>query len=221
MTRRSDGFTLIELLVAITLLAVIAVVSWRGLDSLLRSREALVSNDTNLIGLTRAFSQFSSDCAQLADPQDLRRSPVELEADRLLLIRDRVGHEQPTRWQVVMYTVRDGILTRHQSPPVADITTLEATLRTMGSNVDSNGQGTARVHLVEHVAGLHGRTWIEPGGWRSDSAAALSALRNPGTTAVAQAAPAPVVRALELALVVRHPEAGAAQRFVKTCLTGK
>ena len=33
------GFTLIELLIAITLMAVLAGLSWRGLDSLMRSRD--------------------------------------------------------------------------------------------------------------------------------------------------------------------------------------
>ena len=40
MARRtlSAGFTLIELLVAIGILAMVAVLGWRGLDSIVRSR---------------------------------------------------------------------------------------------------------------------------------------------------------------------------------------
>ena len=37
--QRQRGFTLIELLIAITLMAVLAGLSWRGLDSLMRSRD--------------------------------------------------------------------------------------------------------------------------------------------------------------------------------------
>jgi general secretion pathway protein J len=37
---RARGFTLIEMLVAIALLAVIALLSWRGLDSTIRGRDA-------------------------------------------------------------------------------------------------------------------------------------------------------------------------------------
>src|SRR5260364_251272 len=35
---RAQGFTLIELLVAIAILALVAVLSWRGLDQILRAR---------------------------------------------------------------------------------------------------------------------------------------------------------------------------------------
>ena len=36
---KQQGFTLVELLIAITLMAVLAGLSWRGLDSLMRSRD--------------------------------------------------------------------------------------------------------------------------------------------------------------------------------------
>jgi general secretion pathway protein J len=37
--RQQQGFTLIELLIAITLMAVMAGLGWRGLDGLMRSRD--------------------------------------------------------------------------------------------------------------------------------------------------------------------------------------
>src|SRR5690606_41154958 len=39
--RRTAGFTLLELLVAVALMAILAVLSWRGLDSVLASREPI------------------------------------------------------------------------------------------------------------------------------------------------------------------------------------
>ncbi|MGE0072697.1 MAG: type II secretion system protein J, partial [Thiomonas sp.] len=36
---RPAGFTLIELLVAVTILAVVAALGWRGLDTVARSRD--------------------------------------------------------------------------------------------------------------------------------------------------------------------------------------
>ncbi|MFL6716736.1 MAG: type II secretion system protein J, partial [Burkholderiaceae bacterium] len=41
--RSQRGLTLIELLIAITVLAVVAVLGWRGLDSIVRSRIALTA----------------------------------------------------------------------------------------------------------------------------------------------------------------------------------
>ena len=58
------GFTLIELLVAVALLAVLAILSWRGLDTVLQSRERLVTESNELRSLTLALAQLEEDLLQ-------------------------------------------------------------------------------------------------------------------------------------------------------------
>ncbi len=41
--KRRHGFTLVELLVAISILAILAVLGWRGLDSIVRARIGLTA----------------------------------------------------------------------------------------------------------------------------------------------------------------------------------
>ena len=62
----ATGFTLIELLVAIGILAMVAVLGWRGLDSIMRSREVLTSQLEQARGMQLAFAQMQSDCDHLA-----------------------------------------------------------------------------------------------------------------------------------------------------------
>src|SRR6516162_9484545 len=52
--KTAAGFTLIELLVAIAILAVIAVLSWRGLDQIIRGRQTI----TNAMEDERVFAQL-------------------------------------------------------------------------------------------------------------------------------------------------------------------
>ena len=59
--RSGRGFTLIELLVACALMAVLALLSWRGLESILQSRERLMIASDELRSLTLAFSQMDED----------------------------------------------------------------------------------------------------------------------------------------------------------------
>ena len=69
MARRNHsagGFTLIELLVAIGILAMVAVLGWRGLDSIMRSREVLTGQLEQARGMQLAFAQMQSDCDHLA-----------------------------------------------------------------------------------------------------------------------------------------------------------
>jgi general secretion pathway protein J len=66
------GFTLIELLVAITILAIVAVLGWRGLDGIIRSRVALTAQMEQTRGMQLAFAQMQSDCENMAAPAQVR-----------------------------------------------------------------------------------------------------------------------------------------------------
>lgn len=211
----NTGFTLIELLVAITLLAVIAVLSWRGLDSLMRGRDAIVSEEARLRALNRTFSQLDSDCAALADPQGQQHSPVMLAPNQLVLVRDRREAQQPTQWQVVTYALESGHLVRMASAPLGDTAKLAAALQAGTTQAVT----ASPVTLVDDVAQLAARAWIEPGGWVTRTAAADTALQPPPAVP-GQTPAAPVIRAIELSLDIAT--AGSApQRYTKTCLTGR
>ncbi len=68
--RRTRGFTLLELLVAVTLMAIVALLGWRGLDALLGARERIGRAGDDLRALSVVFSQVE---------EDLRRAwPVRL-----------------------------------------------------------------------------------------------------------------------------------------------
>ncbi|HEY0587408.1 MAG TPA: prepilin-type N-terminal cleavage/methylation domain-containing protein, partial [Pseudoduganella sp.] len=70
--KNARGFTLIELLVAITVLAIVAVLGWRGLDGIVRSREQLTLNMEQTRGTQLTFAQMQSDLEQIADKPLLR-----------------------------------------------------------------------------------------------------------------------------------------------------
>ncbi len=72
--RAQRGLTLIELLVAVVLLAVIASMAYRGLDSMTRSSERVEAEVERWQGLALFFERFASDVAQPA------RRPVRLMA---------------------------------------------------------------------------------------------------------------------------------------------
>ncbi|WP_409374704.1 PulJ/GspJ family protein [Verminephrobacter aporrectodeae] len=63
-TRRARGrrgFTLIELLVAIGVMALLAILSWRGLDGMLRAQETTRQRADELLVLQAALSQWGTD----------------------------------------------------------------------------------------------------------------------------------------------------------------
>ena len=63
------GFTLLELIVAAGILALIAVFSWRGLDQLLREREAIASSQETIDAMQRSFARIERDAMLARDAQ--------------------------------------------------------------------------------------------------------------------------------------------------------
>ncbi|MGA9851560.1 MAG: type II secretion system minor pseudopilin GspJ [Gammaproteobacteria bacterium] len=71
MKQRVSGFTLIELLVAVAIFAVIAVLAYGGLDSVIRQREQTSAIMNRLRVLQQAMSILTQDFSQL-EPRPVR-----------------------------------------------------------------------------------------------------------------------------------------------------
>ncbi len=121
--RHSRGFTLIELLVAVGLLAIVSILSWRGLDAVLQSRDRLVQESNELRSLTLALAQLEEDLLQTWPIRNLstRLVPVQVplglgtggaSSQSIVLIREVARRGMATRMQRVVYQVRDGVLAR-------------------------------------------------------------------------------------------------------------
>jgi general secretion pathway protein J len=188
MRSRARGFTLIELLLAISILAIIAVLGWRGLDSIVRSRETLTAGMDQSRGLQLAFAQMQSDCENMASGLLLRnRAFLQAEDNRITLVRMVLGENQPTRLQVVSYRVVDGVLTRRESASTRELTQLDGLWQAALSDTDP----AAAVALQAGVQNMVMRFWVSAansgvsvvsnaGGWRP-AAGALTA-GAPGVT---------------------------------------
>lgn len=60
------GFTLVELLIAIVIMALLAILSWRGLDGMTRVQTATQTNTDGVLALQAGLSQWQADLDALA-----------------------------------------------------------------------------------------------------------------------------------------------------------
>ena len=160
---RRGGFTLVELLVAISILAIVAVLGWRGLDGIVRARVALTAQIEATRGMQLAFAQLQSDAEHMADPKALQNRPYLLaDTDSMTIVRNVFHENEASMLQVVSYRVVDNVLLRRESVGTRDLVQLDVLWKAAISNLDT----TPPVALQSGVTGMLVQTW-ETNGWRT------------------------------------------------------
>ncbi len=179
MRRAASGFTLVELLIAISLMAVLAVLGWRGLDSVLSSRERIVEASDSLRALSVAFHQLDEDL-RLSWPVRLRKlsvAPIGFGVDQagadpaLQLVREQASELAPARLQRVVYRIRSGVLERGFAQWVDAAS---------GAADEPAARAYTWQPLLAGVTALQMRGWIDGQGWVGASAIAARSGAAPG-----------------------------------------
>jgi general secretion pathway protein J len=137
------GFTLIELLIAITLMAVLAGLSWRGLDSLMRSRDITQAQVEKTAVLQTVLAQWQADLNAVqpvpSNNANTTDAGVQWDGRTLRLTRRatawRADGADAGLW-VVAWTLRDNQWLRWQSAPVQT----RAALQQAWANAERWGQ---------------------------------------------------------------------------------
>lgn len=190
--KRACGFTLIELLVAIAILAVVAILSWRGLDQIIRGRETITRSMADERVFAQMFDQMQIDCRRAADDDEAGVSAISLNEDVLQIVRTfAVPPGAAPRLQVVRYRLNEGRVVRYASPPLANRGELGRALR--GGESDA----WSALPMMGGVDSINARFYVPKVGWISDMqdvGAQLAA--NIGNLKVPSPAHAPLPRAV-------------------------
>jgi general secretion pathway protein J len=176
--REQTGFTLVEVMIAITIMALLSLMAWRGLDGVSRANRRLESRTEDIARLMRALDQMERDLAlrvttelpsrEFSEVQDAPSTaappPVELLPSALRVRRQvelpffieiiRAAPAAPGYWQRVQWWQRGHALYRAAGTPATSFP-LPAP------------DTSERVAVLDDIAAVRIRAW-EPGqGWRN------------------------------------------------------
>ncbi|KQU67049.1 MULTISPECIES: prepilin-type N-terminal cleavage/methylation domain-containing protein [unclassified Rhizobacter] len=116
---RTGGFTLIEVLVAMTIMAIVAMMSWQGVDGIVRARAASQQRLEQVLRVSSVLAQWEQD---LDNAQDSGVLPSAMAFDGASM---RVSRRVPGGMQMVVWSLRGGTWLRWAGPVVTTASELQ------------------------------------------------------------------------------------------------
>jgi general secretion pathway protein J len=157
------GFTLIEVLVAVALMAIVSVLAWRGLDSVVRTRDHVQRDADRDDALLRVLGQLQQDTQMRAPDTVLDGGAADVVVKRTLPAALRVnnahdgaevdivrGPAPAGGWQIVRWW-RDGNALRRAAAP--------------GSSAFPLPRPGPGADVLDGVVGFSVEAWVPGHGW--------------------------------------------------------
>lgn len=175
--KASKGFTLIEVLVASAILALMALISWRGIDGMFRTQTALQTRSDATHTLQIGLAQWRTDLDNMVV---LQGTPALDWDGRVLRITRQHSQDARSGVQVVAWTLGKGQWTRWQSEPLTLSDGWEEAWKQAQVWAESAGNLSAN---TSHEVLIHPlRTWQiyyhRDGAWSNPLSSAVTAKSN-------------------------------------------
>lgn len=112
--KSNHGFSLIEVMIALIIMAIIGIMSWRGLDSSLRSKDIIEQHIVEHQAIQTLINYWQSDCKSLTNGIN-SEIPSFIKGNKNFWLMKHVNSLNTQGWQIIAYTLVNNKLQRLQS----------------------------------------------------------------------------------------------------------
>ena len=176
--RLRAGFTLVEVLVALLIMAVIATIGWRGIDSMARTRELAQESAEKTLRLSAIVGQLEADLMAVQDNASV--PALAFDGASLRLVRRSEGG-----LQMVVWALREG---RWQRWASAASTRVQGLQDAWMASQQLQGLEPAQMTLLQDVSSW--QVYFYRGGW-SNAQSSGNVVPAAAVVAAAPVVPAP------------------------------
>lgn len=117
-TQKQAGFSLIEVMIALVIMSMLGLMSWRGLDALIRGKERIEAYSRQHRDIHYALALLDRDCNAMLRAETFGSPPVLLGNESVWWMRSMGNNDKPG-WQLVGYQTKSDGLYRMISSPFA------------------------------------------------------------------------------------------------------
>ena len=193
---RTSGFTLVEVMVALMIMAILAALAFRGIDALVRAKDAALLSTDRTLKLNTGMSQFEYDVSQVIDSKVLPQ-PIMFDGATL-----RVARRTPDGIQLVLWSLQDRRWQRWASGSYVHVS--ELTDAWMRSQQWDSISGNA-ITVLENVDAVQ-VTVCNPASLGTTGCSWNNVQSTQGAPAGAQGASGAQAQALAIRVVLKVPE---------------
>jgi prepilin-type N-terminal cleavage/methylation domain-containing protein len=134
--KNQQGFTLIEVLVSVTILSLVGLMAWRGMDAMIKGNEVIENRRDTDSAYLKLIKQFDKDCSEIPSADQLGFFPIAYSQNELLILRKAKINGQ-TSWILVSYKASNEGFNRQIFLNISDLSEIKNILANKKSNIDS------------------------------------------------------------------------------------
>jgi prepilin-type N-terminal cleavage/methylation domain-containing protein len=136
--KNQQGFTLLEVLVSVTILSLVGLMAWRGMDAMIKGNEVIEKRRDADSAYLKLIKQFDKDCSEIPSADQLGFSPIAYSQNELIILRKAKINGQ-TSWILVSYKASNEGFKRQVFLNISDLSEIKNILAMANkkSNIDS------------------------------------------------------------------------------------